>query len=184
MQGGPHNNVTAALAVALKEAGKKNFLRYNQQIVKNGKELANNLVKMGYELQSGGTDTHVMVIDLRKQKILGNTAAEVLEEAGLVLNRNKVPFDPNPPFYPSGIRLGTPGLTSRGMKEKEMKQIAQWIDQILKAIIETKNKLGVNIDKEKKKSIRNQIVMETKFLKNINTEVKKLCKKFPIKSAY
>ncbi|OGK11840.1 hypothetical protein A2954_05650 [Candidatus Roizmanbacteria bacterium RIFCSPLOWO2_01_FULL_37_12] len=184
LQGGPHNNVTAALAVALKEAGKKNFLRYNQQIVKNGKELANNLVKMGYELQSGGTDTHVMVIDLRKQKILGNTAAEVLEEAGLVLNRNKVPFDPNPPFYPSGIRLGTPGLTSRGMKEKEMKQIAQWIDQILKAIIETKNKLGVNIDKEKKKSIRNQIVMETKFLKNINTEVKKLCKKFPIKSAY
>ncbi|MBI2641671.1 serine hydroxymethyltransferase, partial [Candidatus Roizmanbacteria bacterium] len=120
LQGGPHNNVTAALAVAFKEASKKSFATYNQQIVKNGKELANNLVKMGYDLQSGGTDTHVMVIDLRKQKILGNTAAEALEEAGIVLNRNKVPFDPNPPFYPSGIRMGTPGLTSRGMKEREM----------------------------------------------------------------
>src|SRR3989338_5893493 len=164
LQGGPHNNVTAALAVALKEAGKKNFLRYNQQIVKNGKELANNLVKMGYELQSGGTDTHVMVIDLRKQKILGNTAAEVLEEAGIVLNRNKVPFDPNPPFYPSGIRMGTPGLTSRGMKEKEMEQIAKWIDEVIIGIKESKKRLGIDIQNERKRTNRKLIISSIKIL--------------------
>ncbi len=184
LQGGPHNNVTAALAVAFKEASKKSFINYNKQIVKNGKSLADALLKKGYELQSGGTDTHVMVIDLRKQQILGNTAAEALEEAGIVLNRNKVPFDPNPPFYPSGIRMGTPGLTSRRMKEREMRLIAEWIDQTLIAIGETKKRLNLNIEQEKKRSIRNQIISETKILKKINQEVKKLCKKFPIKTAY
>ena len=184
LQGGPHNNVTAALAVAFKEASKKSFVKYNEQIVKNGKALANNLVKMGYELQSGGTDTHVMVIDLRKQNILGNTAAEALEEAGIVLNRNKVPFDPNPPFYPSGIRMGTPGLTSRGMKEKEMKQIAMWVDETLIGLIESKKKLGLKIEDEKKRVNRQNIVQMTKVLKRINSEVKKLCKKYPVKKAY
>ncbi|MBI4225839.1 serine hydroxymethyltransferase [Candidatus Roizmanbacteria bacterium] len=184
LQGGPHNNVTAALAVAFKEASKKSFTHYNEQIVKNAKVLANDLVKKGYDLQSGGTDTHVMVIDLRKQKILGNTAAEALEEAGIVLNRNKVPFDTNPPFYPSGIRMGTPGLTSRGMKEKEMKLIASWIDEVLKGISITKKGLNLDISKERKRSIREQIVYSTKVLKKINQEVKKLCKRFPVRRAY
>lgn len=184
LQGGPHNNVTAALAVVLKEAGKKSFIKYNQQIVKNGKALANELIKRGYSLQSNGTDTHVMVIDLRKEKILGNTAAEALEEAGIVLNRNKVPFDPNPPFYPSGIRMGTPGLTSRGMKEKEMRLIASWVDKVLKGLQESKNKLKLDINQEKKRSTRNAIIASTKVIIKVNSEVKKLCKKFPIKKVY
>lgn len=184
LQGGPHNHQTAAIAVSLKEATKKNFIKYNQQIVKNAKTLASELVKKGYDLVSGGTDTHVMVIDLRKYGILGNTAAEALEEAGIVLNRNKVPFDPNPPFYPSGIRFGTPGITSRGMKEKEMKQIASWIDKVLKALEETKKRLNIGIEQEKKRKLRQQIIRSSKVIKQIKQEVKKLCKKFPIRKSY
>ena len=184
LQGGPHNHVTAALAVALKEASKQSFVLYNRQIVKNAQVLATELIKKDYELMSNGTDTHVMVIDLRKQQILGNTAAEALEEAGMVLNKNKVPFDPNPPFYPSGIRLGTPGITSRGMKEKEMKQLARWIDETLRSVQETKNRLRITIDLERKRSVREKIIKSTESLKNINRKVVELCRKFPVKKLY
>ena len=184
LQGGPHNHVTAALAVALKEASKQSFVLYNRQIVKNAQVLATELIKKDYELMSNGTDTHVMVIDLRKQQILGNTAAEALEEAGMVLNKNKVPFDPNSPFYPSGIRLGTPGITSRGMKEKEMKQLARWIDETLRSVQETKNRLRITIDLERKRSVREKIIKSTESLKNINRKVVELCRKFPVKKLY
>lgn len=131
LQGGPHENNIAAIAVALKEAGGKPFRQYGKQTVKNAFYLAERLTKLGFEIVSGGTDNHLMVIDLRNQKIGGKEAAELLESAGIVVNANSIPFDPNPPLTPSGIRLGTPALTTRGMKEKEMAQIAEWIAQVI-----------------------------------------------------
>jgi len=184
LQGGPHNNVVAAIAVSLQEASKKSFIKYGQQIVKNAKTLADELTKKGYDLLSGGTDSHVLVIDLRKIGLLGNTAAEALEEVGIVLNRNVVPFDTNPPFFPSGIRMGTPGITSRGLKEKEMKLIAEWIDRTLKALSEAKKKLKMADMDERKKENRKKIINQTKVIKSLNIEVKKLCKRYPIKKEY
>lgn len=184
LQGGPHNNVTAALAVALKEASTKSFMKYGQQIVKNAKVLSEELIKKGYTLLSGGTDSHVMVIDLRDLGILGNTAAEALEEAGIVLNRNSVPFDTNPPYFPSGIRFGTPGITSRGMKEPQMKLIAEWMDRVLQDLAETKKRLKINVGEERKKEIRKKIITGTTVIKSVNKKVKALCKKFPNKKEY
>jgi glycine hydroxymethyltransferase len=131
LQGGPHINSIAAIAVALKEAGSESFKQYGRQIVKNASFLAGELIKRGFEIVSGGTDNHLMVIDLRNKGIGGKEAAERLEIAGIVVNANSVPFDPNPPLTPSGIRLGTPALTTRGMKEKEMAQIADWITKVI-----------------------------------------------------
>lgn len=184
LQGGPHNNVTAAIAVALKEASTPSFVKYGQQIVKNAKALADSLQKKGYKLLSGGTDSHVMVIDLRKVGILGNTAAEALEEIGIVLNRNAVPFDSNPPFYPSGIRMGTPGITSRGLKEKQMEKIAEWIDEVLKGLVKTKKKLKISYLNERKKDVRKKMIIQTKIIITLKKEVVKLCKKFPNKREY
>jgi glycine/serine hydroxymethyltransferase len=126
----------------------------------------------------------LLLVDLRNKDLLGNTAAEALELVGIVLNRNGVPFDTNPPFYPSGIRMGTPGITSRGMKEKEMRLIAGWINTVVADIAETKKKMGVTFDQEKKKSTRDEIIAKTKSLKQIQTAVKQLCKRFPIKNTY
>ncbi|MEK9143095.1 MAG: serine hydroxymethyltransferase, partial [Patescibacteria group bacterium] len=126
LQGGPHDNVTAAIAVCLHEASQPSFKRYAKQVVRNAKVLADTLSGQGLALSTNGTDNHLMVVDLRPQGVIGNIAAEALEVAGIVVNRNSVPHDPNPPFYPSGIRLGTPAITTRGMKEKEMKQIGKW----------------------------------------------------------
>src|SRR3989344_3982935 len=131
LQGGPHINTIAGIGVALKEASKNSFKIYAKQIINNAKALADTLNKEGFNLVSGGTDSHLILTDLTNYKILGNTAAEGLEEAGIVLNYNTVPFDPNPPFYPSGIRLGTPAITSRGMKEKEMQLIGKIISEVV-----------------------------------------------------
>ncbi len=131
LQGGPHDNVTAAIAVALKEAATPAFKRHAKQIVSNAKALVKTLMGEGLTLTTGGTDNHLMVIDLRPQKVVGNIVAEALEIAGIVVNKNSVPHDPNPPFYPSGIRLGTPAITTRGMKEKEMRQIGKWIVEVI-----------------------------------------------------
>ncbi len=131
LQGGPHNHQTAAIAVALREAATPAFRQYGQQIVKNAKTLAGELTDRGYQLVTGGTDNHLMLIDLTNKKIGGADAEIALGHAGITVNKNTVPFDPRPPFSPSGIRLGTPALTTRGMKEPEMKQIAEWIDQAL-----------------------------------------------------
>ncbi len=133
MQGGPHMNQVMALAVALGEAARPAFKEYGHQIVKNAQCLAQHLVDAGLRIVSGGTDCHMMVVDLRAKNVLGKTAAIALEEAGIVCNFNAIPYDPNPPRNPSGIRLGTPSLTSRGFKEPEMARVAQWIVQVLDA---------------------------------------------------
>jgi glycine hydroxymethyltransferase len=131
LQGGPHNHTTAAIAVALKEAAQPAFKIYAHQIVANAKALASGLLARGYDLVSGGTDNHLILIDLTSKNIPGKKAAKALDRAGLELNYNTVPFDPRKPFDPSGIRMGTPSVTTRGMREPEMEKIAAWIDAII-----------------------------------------------------
>jgi glycine hydroxymethyltransferase len=184
IQGGPHLNTIAGIGVALKEASTTRFKRYAQQVIKNAAVLADGLDNKGINLVSGGTDSHLILVDLRNKNILGNTAAEGCEAAGIVLNYNGVPFDTNPPLYPSGIRLGTPGLTSRGMKEREMKLVAGHLAEIIEGLKATKEKLGYTIEQEKKRDVRQDIIKKTPVLKRINKEVKILCKKYPIKLSY
>ena len=143
LQGGPHNNVTAGMAVAFFEALKPSFKKYQKQIIKNAKCLATELTKIGFHLVSGGTDTHLMLIDLSKSKLISNNgtavilsgleAEKILELAGIIANRNTVPGDESP-FKPSGLRLGVPAVTTRGMKEKEMKKIAHLIYDCLSGV--------------------------------------------------
>ncbi len=131
LQGGPHNHQTAAIAVALGEASQPDFKTYAAQIVRNAKKLASELSDRGYNLVTGGTDNHLLLIDLTNKKVTGKEAEDALGNAGITVNKNTVPFDPRPPFSPSGIRLGTPALTSRGLKEDHMVQVAQWIDEAI-----------------------------------------------------
>lgn len=133
LQGGPHNHQTAAIAVALREASQPEFKEYGQQIVKNAKRLAERLMSKGYALVTGGTDNHLLLVDLTNKGLKGAEAENALGLAGITVNKNTVPFDPRPPFDPSGIRLGTPALTTRGLKEAEMDQVADWIDQAISA---------------------------------------------------
>lgn len=158
LQGGPHNHQTAAIAVALKEASQPEFKEYGKQIVKNAKTLAESLTSFGYQLVTGGTDNHLLLVDLTNKGIPGVEAEAALGKAGITVNKNTVPFDPRSPFDPSGIRLGTPALTTRGMKEAEMKQVGTWIDRALQA---TKN---------------------DETLAKIHQEVTEFCKKFPLPS--
>lgn len=133
VQGGPHNHMTAAKAVAFKEAATPEFKQYAQQIVNNARALASTLMEQGIKLVTNGTDNHLILIDLRTFGIgLGKDVAVALEEAGLVANANTVPYDPSTPFKPSGLRLGTPILTTRGMREPEMRQIGMWIASVIK----------------------------------------------------
>jgi len=120
LQGGPHNHTTAAIAVALKEAATADFKAYGHQIVRNAKALAAGLLERGFDLVSGGTDNHLLLLDLTSKKVIGKKAAQALDRAGIIGNYNTVPFDPRKPFSPSGLRLGTPSITSRGMKEADM----------------------------------------------------------------
>jgi glycine hydroxymethyltransferase len=129
LQGGPHNQTTAGIAVALKEASTEAFRHYASAIVENARALAAELSARGFELVSGGTDNHLILIDLTSKEVPGKRAAQALDRAGIVLNYNTVPFDPRKPFDPSGVRLGTPAVTSRGMGPAEMRQIAAWIDR-------------------------------------------------------
>lgn len=153
LQGGPHNNQTAAIAICLQEALNPSFKKYGQQVVKNAKALAKELQKFGFELISAGTDNHLMLVDLTNLEISGRQAQNQLEDVGIIVNCNTIPFETRSSFDPSGIRLGTPAVTTRGMKEKEMKKIAELIYLIL-------------TQKEK-----------SSFIKK---EVKKLCLKFPV----
>ena len=153
LQGGPHDNQTAAIAVCLGEAMMPAFKKYGHQIVKNAKALAAALTKLGFQLVSGGTNNHLMLIDLTNLGISGREAQDRLEEAGIVVNRNTVPYDTRSPFDPSGIRIGTPSLTTRGMKEKEMKVVAKLI----------------------------QGALTTDDVRAIQREVKALCRKFPMR---
>ncbi len=133
LQGGPHNHQTAAIAVALREASQPAFKLYAAQIVKNAKRLAEKLMQKDYQLVTGGTDNHLLLIDLTNKSVKGKQAEDALSKAGITVNKNTVPYDPRPPFDPSGIRLGTPALTTRGLKEKEMDQVAEWIDAAIMA---------------------------------------------------
>jgi glycine hydroxymethyltransferase len=153
LQGGPHENSIAAIAICLKEASSPSFKKYGAQIVKNSQVLAQELIKYDFNLITKGTDNHLILIDLRNKGILGPEAQDRLEEAGITVNKNSIPFDPNPPFKPSGLRLGTPAITTRGMKEKEMKLIASWINEVIK---------------------------DGKSCSEVRAKVKKLCEKFPL----
>jgi glycine hydroxymethyltransferase len=133
LQGGPHNHTTAALAVALKEAATAEFKTYAAQIIANAKALAAAMVERGFTLVTGGTDNHLILADLTSKNIPGKVAAKALDEAGLVLNYNSVPFDTRKPFDPSGVRLGTSSVTSRGLREPEMVKIAAWMDEVVRA---------------------------------------------------
>jgi len=155
-QGGPLMHVIAAKAVALKEALSPEFKTYQQQILTNAKALAAGLLKRGFRLVSGGTDNHLMLLDLRETELTGKVAQETLDRARITVNKNAVPFDPRSPFVTSGVRLGTPAVTSRGMKENEMELIADLITRAL------------------------QKVGDEKGLAAIGAEVRDLCEKFPI----
>jgi glycine hydroxymethyltransferase len=128
LQGGPHNHTTAAIAVALGEALEPEFFEYAQQVVENAKALAAALLERGFDLVSGGTDNHLLLVDLTSKGVTGKLAAQGLDRARITLNYNTVPFDPRKPFDPSGIRLGTPAVTTRGMGPSEMEMIARWIN--------------------------------------------------------
>lgn len=156
MQGGPHDNNTAGMAVAFGEDLEPKFKTYAQQVVKNAKALAESLKKQGLKLITDGTDNHLILVDLTSTGVPGKEAEKLLEDAGIYLNRNTIPYDPRSPFDPSGIRLGTPALTTRGMKEKEMKVVGELIAKIVL------NPKSARIKKE------------------VAEQVKKLTKKFPL----
>jgi glycine hydroxymethyltransferase len=154
LQGGPHVHNTAALAVALKEAAQPAFKEYAKRVVANARVIAAELMAKGYEVVSGGTDNHLVLVDLTNKGVPGKVAARALDRAGIELNYNTVPYDPRKPFDPSGIRLGSPSVSSRGMGEPEMKLIAAWMDRVIS------NPTDENADK-------------------VRGEVHALCAKFP-----
>lgn len=133
LQGGPHNHVTAGIAVAAKEAATPEFKVYAKRIVENAKALAAGLEKRGFRLVTGGTDNHLLLVDVTSKGVTGKQLAQALDRAGIVLNYNTVPFDPRKPFDPSGVRIGTPAVTSRGMGTDVMEQLAGWIDRVTQA---------------------------------------------------
>jgi len=155
LQGGPHNHTTAAIAVAAKEASEPSFREYAHQVVANAKALAEELSERGFHLVTGGTDNHLILIDLTNKNVTGKVAAKALDRAGIVANYNAVPNDPRKPFDPSGLRIGTPAVTSRGMKVPEMKRLAAWIDEVVRA------------------------PEDEALQKRVANEVKELCKGFP-----
>jgi len=155
-QGGPLMHAIAAKAVAFKEALSPDFTTYAQQVVKNAKALAEGLLERGYNLVSGGTDNHLILVDLSGTEITGKVAEAALEKAGITVNKNAVPFDTRSPFVTSGFRIGTPATTTRGLKEPEMAKVAEWIDRALN-------------------NLENEAVLDT-----IRAEVKNLCLQFPL----
>ncbi len=131
VQGGPHVHIIAAKAVCFKEAMQPEFRTYQEQVIKNARVLAEELARAGYRIVSGGTDTHLVLVDVFSRGLTGKQAESALERAGITVNKNTIPFDTQPPMIASGIRLGTPAVTTRGMKEPEMRKIAQWIAEVL-----------------------------------------------------
>uniref|UniRef100_A0A7V3ZY23 Serine hydroxymethyltransferase n=1 Tax=candidate division WOR-3 bacterium TaxID=2052148 RepID=A0A7V3ZY23_UNCW3 len=155
-QGGPLMHVIAAKAVALKEALTPEFKQYQEQIVKNAKKLAETLISEGLRLVTGGTDNHLMLVDLRPFRITGNIAEKALEKAGITVNKNTIPFDPEKPTVTSGIRIGTPAVTTRGMKEDEMVKIGKLISKVLRS------------------------PDDEKVIDDVRREVQELCEAFPL----
>ncbi len=155
IQGGPHMNIIAAKAVCFKEALQPEFKTYQQQVVKNAKVIAKVFQEYGFRVVSGGTDNHLVLIDLSSQGLTGAEAEKLLEEAGITVNKNAIPYDPLPPKITSGIRIGTPAITTRGLKEKETEEVANWMCEVLK-----------NPEKE---TLRREI----------RNKVREICLKFP-----
>ncbi|MBI1935014.1 serine hydroxymethyltransferase [Candidatus Woesearchaeota archaeon] len=180
LQGGPHDHTTAAIAVALKEMMQPEFKTYCEQIVENSRALAKSLMGSGMEVVTGGSDNHMVLVSLTKfGKGKGIFAQEALDEANITMNKNTIPGDPSSPFYPSGVRMGTPSLTTRGMKEKEMELVGKWIADVIKEIKdfelpEDKKEIG-NYLKAFKEEIK-----ENKKILEIRNSVIKLCRKFPL----
>jgi glycine hydroxymethyltransferase len=131
IQGGPLMHIIAAKAVCFHEALQPEFRDYQKQIILNARTLAETLAERGFRVVSGGTDTHLMLVDVFSRKVTGKQAQEALEHAGITVNKNAIPFDVNPPMVASGIRIGTPAVTTRGMKEAEMRRIGDWISEAL-----------------------------------------------------
>ncbi len=156
LQGGPHENAIAGKAIAFGEALKPEFKDYAVQVIKNAHHLAEELKKRDFKLVSDGTDTHLILADLTNKNVPGKEAQSALDEVGITLNKNTIPNEPRSPFDPSGIRIGTPAITTRGMKEPEMEKVADWIDRAI------------------------QNVGNTEELVKIKNEVKELCLKFPV----
>ncbi|MCF7795177.1 serine hydroxymethyltransferase [Patescibacteria group bacterium] len=156
-QGGPHNNMTAAKAVAFKEALSEDFKEYSKQVVKNAQVLSKEFLALGYDVVSGGTDNHMFILDLTPKNMAGKEAEKALEYVGISVSRSTIPNDPRPPFNPSGLRLGTPAITTRGMKEDDMKQLADLMNEAI-----------INFDNEDK-------------LNSIKEEVKRIAQNFPLK---
>ena len=154
LQGGPHNHTTAAIAVAAKEASDPSFTVYAKRVVENAKALGEALVERGFSLITGGTDNHLLLIDMTPKNIAGKPYAQALDKAGVVGNYNSIPFDPRKPFDPSGLRVGTPALTSRGMGPAEMVRLAGFMDEVAKS-------------------------QAPETLERVAAEVKELCKAFP-----
>lgn len=171
LQGGPMNNNIAAIAVALKEAQSSKFKEYTRQIIINAQTLAQELIKFNFFITSGGTDKHLILVDLRNKEISGKYTARALHLAGITLNKNTVPGETRSPADPSGIRLGTPFVTTRGMKEEEMVQIAKWINEVTEAI---------RPYKESEFNKFQQKVIKLREITKIGNEVKKLCREFPL----
>ena len=155
-QGGPHDNMTAAKAVAFKEALSDDFKEYSKQVIKNAQVMANEFINLGYNIVSGGTDNHMFILDLTPKDLAGKEAEKALEFVGISVSRSTIPNDPRPPFNPSGLRIGTPAITTRGMKEEEVRQVAKLVDKTLS-----------NINKEEK-------------LTEIKKEIKEYCLKYPL----
>lgn len=166
MQGGPHNNTIAGIAVALAEAQKSGFKAYSRRIVQNANVLATELLTLKWELASGGTDTHLLLADMRPFGVTGKLAAVAMEQAGLVMNANSIPHDPAPPYRPSGLRFGTPAITTRGMSVNQMKQIAEWMNRVMEAI----RGRGESTDG----------LFQIKVLHSIANEVSKMAAEFPV----
>jgi len=179
VQGGPHLHTIAGIAICLQKAKEKKFKSYAKNVVANARLLGELLIKKGLKVVSGGTDKHLVLLDLREKGTGGWFVAWALEKAGIIVNKNTVPYDPAPPFYPSGIRLGTPAITARGMGAKEIKLIADWISQVVEMVS------GFNLPKNEAARKTYLEAFKKKFEKDlrllmIRKEVKKLCLNFPI----
>ncbi|MBD3279595.1 MAG: aminotransferase class I/II-fold pyridoxal phosphate-dependent enzyme [Candidatus Pacebacteria bacterium] len=180
LQGGPHNATTAAIAVAAQEAGTKRFKKYARQIRQNAQALATALQNQDLKLVGNGTETHLMLIDLTPfGTSLGPQVAYALDVAGIYANYNTIPNEPGSPFYPSGLRIGTPLVTTRGMKEPEMKQIAAWIAQVITVVKDQPLPQNNSQRQQFLKDFKNQIT-KNQVLKEINQQVKELTKDFPL----
>lgn len=180
MQGGPHEHTIAGIAVSLKEAESAKFRKYQEQTVKNAKALSEELINLGFDLVTGGTDNHLILIDLRNKRVNGKVAAFALDLAGIVGNKNSVPKDNMPPLYASGLRLGTPAITTRGMKEKEMKKIANWINIVVKELSGFMLPADDKTTRSKIMKKYKEHIENNRKIKDIAKEVKKLCSRFPL----